>query len=91
MRRRHNPNKVPPLKPNPEHWTRKVHSWKAKVAYETEDDACGNIIPIVYTCKDCFFFDNGVWECKEERFGRDVSEDDDACTDFEYKEIKVEL
>lgn len=44
-----------------------------------------------YTCKDCFFFDNGVWECKEERFGRDVSEDDDACTDFEYKEIKVEL
>lgn len=39
MRRRHNPNKVPPFKPDPEHWTRKVHSWKAKVAYETEDDA----------------------------------------------------
>ena len=56
-----------------------------------DDDACGDIIPLVYTCKDCFFFDNGVWECKEERFGRDVSEDDDACTDFEYKEIKVEL
>lgn len=39
MRRHHNHNKVPPLKPNPEHWTRKVRSWKAKVAYETEDDA----------------------------------------------------
>lgn len=41
MRRHHNPNKVPPFKPDPEHWTRKVHSWKAKVAYETEDDALG--------------------------------------------------
>ena len=39
MRRHHNPNKVPPFKPDPEHWTRKVHSWEAKVAYETEDDA----------------------------------------------------
>ena len=39
MRRHHNPNKVPPFKPDPEHWTRKAHSWKAKVAYETEDDA----------------------------------------------------
>ena len=39
MSRHHNPNKVPPLKPDPEHWTRKVHSWKAKVSYETEDDA----------------------------------------------------
>lgn len=39
MRRHHNPNKVPPFKPDPEHWTKKVHSWKAKVSYETEDDA----------------------------------------------------
>ena len=39
MRRHHNPNKVPPFKLDPEHWTRKVRSWKAKVAYETEDDA----------------------------------------------------
>lgn len=54
-----------------------------------DDDACGYIIPLVYTCKDCFFFNDGT--CKEERFWRDVSEDDDACTDFEYKEIKVEL
>lgn len=41
----HNHNKVPPFKPDPEHWTKKVHSWKAKVAYETEDDAlldCAN-------------------------------------------------
>ena len=44
-----------------------------------------------YTCKDCFFFDNRWGECKEGRFGRDVSRDDYACTDFEYKEIKVEL
>ena len=35
----HNHNKVPPFKPDTEHWTKKVHSWKAKVAYETEDDA----------------------------------------------------
>lgn len=24
------------------------------------DDACGDIIPLVYTCKDCFFFKDGV-------------------------------
>lgn len=38
MRRHHNPNKVPPFKPDPEHWTKKVHSWKAKVAYENNDE-----------------------------------------------------
>ena len=32
-------NKVPPFKPDPEHYTRKHNSWKAKEAYETEDDA----------------------------------------------------
>lgn len=62
MRRHHNPNKVPPFKPDPEHWTRKVHSWKAKVAYETEDDAWEflNQIPRLktlgwhpYLCKVC--------------------------------------
>lgn len=31
MRRLRNPNKIPPFKPDPEHWTKKVHSWKAKV------------------------------------------------------------
>ena len=37
---RHYRNKIPPFKPDPEHWTRKsVNGWKAKVAYETEDDA----------------------------------------------------
>lgn len=33
--------KVPPFTPDPEHWTRKgPHGWKAKEAYESEDDAC---------------------------------------------------
>ena len=32
-------NKVPPFKPDPEHYTRNQHSWKAKEAYEKEDDA----------------------------------------------------
>jgi hypothetical protein len=27
------------LHPDPEHWVRKGQSWKAKVAYESEDDA----------------------------------------------------
>lgn len=34
-------NKVPPFKPDPEHYTRKQHSWKAKESYETENDALG--------------------------------------------------
>ena len=38
MSRRYH-NKIPPFKPDPEHWTKKSHSWKAKVAYETEDKA----------------------------------------------------
>lgn len=45
MRRHNNPNKVPPFKPDPEHWTRKVHSWKAQVANEPLEDAlldCAN-------------------------------------------------
>lgn len=32
-------NKVPPFKPVPEQYTRKQHSWKAKEAYETDDDS----------------------------------------------------
>ncbi len=33
-------NKIPPFTPDPGHFTRKgPHGWKAKVAYETEDDA----------------------------------------------------
>ena len=34
-------NKIPPFKPDPRHWTRKkgCRSWKAKVAYKTEDEA----------------------------------------------------
>ena len=62
MRRHHNPNKVPPFKPDHEHWTKKVHSWKVKVAYETEDDAWEflNQNPklkvmgyVAYRCKTC--------------------------------------
>lgn len=30
------------LHPDPEHWFRKGQSWKAKVAYESEDDALQN-------------------------------------------------
>ena len=33
-------NKIPPFKPDPEHWTRKgPHGWKAKLSYPTEEDA----------------------------------------------------
>lgn len=55
-------NKIPPFTPDPEHWTRKSGSWKAKVAYETEDDAWEflNQNPklkamgyVVYQCKTC--------------------------------------
>ena len=64
----HNPNKVPPFKPDAEHWTKKVHSWKAKVAYETEDDAWEflNTHPkliehgmTVYRCNLCNMFHCG--------------------------------
>ena len=60
MRNNHNNhNKVPPFKPDPEHWTKKVHSWKAKVAYDTEDDACEflnqnpKLKSLGYTCYLC--------------------------------------
>lgn len=48
-----------------------------------DDDACGDIIPLVYTCKD------GV--CNNPNEIRFTSEENPSCTDFEYKEIKVEL
>ena len=60
---RHYRNKIPPFKPDPEHWTRKsVNGWKAKVAYETEDDAWEFLNqnsrlkakdPVVYRCSIC--------------------------------------
>ena len=53
------------------------------------DDACGDIIPLVYTCKDCFFFKDGA--CNHHIEIRFTSEENPSCTDFEYKEIKVEL
>lgn len=52
-------NKVPPFTPNPEHWTRKGHSWKAKVAYHTKDEAYDflehhtALIEKGYTCYQC--------------------------------------
>ena len=54
-----------------------------------DDDACGYIIPLVYTCNDCFFFKNGA--CNHPNEVRFTSEESPSCTDFEYKEIKVEL
>lgn len=53
------------------------------------DDACGYIIPLVYTCKDCFFFKDGV--CHHPTVIMFTSKEDPSCEHFEYKEIKVEL
>ena len=53
-----------------------------------DDDACGDIIPLVYTCKDCFFFKDGA--CNHHNEIMFTSEDNPSCTCFEYKEIKVE-
>lgn len=32
-------NKVPPFKPDHEHYTRKQHSWNDNDAYDTDDDS----------------------------------------------------
>lgn len=42
-----------------------------------------------YTCKDCFFFKDGV--CHHHTVNMFTSEEDHSCEHFEYKEIKVEL
>ena len=42
-----------------------------------------------YTCKDCFFFKDGV--CHHPTVNMFTSEEDPSCEHFEYKEIKVEL
>lgn len=42
-----------------------------------------------YTCKDCFFFKDGV--CRHPTEKHFSSGESPSCTDFEYKEIKVEL
>ena len=54
-----------------------------------DDYACGDIIPLVYTCKDCFFFKDGV--CHHHTVNMFTSEEDPSCEHFEYKKIKVEL
>ena len=55
-------NKVPPFKPDPEHYTRNQHSWNDKDAYDTEYDALEylNLNPKLkvllwhpYLCKVC--------------------------------------
>ena len=55
-------NKMPPFTPDPEHWTRKSRSWKAKVAYGSEDEAWEYLQqnpklktkdPVVYRCSVC--------------------------------------
>ena len=42
-----------------------------------------------YTCKDCFFFKDGV--CHHPTVIMFTSKEDPSCEHFEYKEIKVEL
>lgn len=54
-----------------------------------DDDACGDIIPLVYTCKDCFFFKDGTCNYPNEIMF--TSDENPSCTDLEYKEIKFEL
>ena len=48
-----------------------------------DDDACGDIIPLVYTCKDCLFFKNDI--CHNTTEKRYTSEENPSCRDFEYK------
>lgn len=40
-----------------------------------------------YTCKECAFFD--MEKCKECDEYRETTEENDACREFEYKEINV--
>ena len=62
MRRNNYHNKIPPFTPDPEHFTRMQRLWKAKVAYESEDDAWEFLnthprlkakAPVVYRCSMC--------------------------------------
>nr|DAG40657.1 MAG TPA: hypothetical protein [Caudoviricetes sp.] len=59
MRRNNYHNKIPPFTPDPEHFTRMQRLWKAKVAYESEDDAWEflnqnpKLKAIGYTCYLC--------------------------------------
>lgn len=59
MRRNNYHNKIPPFTPDPEHFTRMQRLWKAKVAYESEDDAWEflkqnhRLKDIGFTCYQC--------------------------------------
>lgn len=54
-----------------------------------DDEACGDIIPLVYACKDCFFSKEGI--CRHPTERKFSSEENPPCKDFEYKKIKVKL
>lgn len=69
-------NKVPPFTPDPEHWTRKGHSWKAKVGYDEEDQAWEYLRTNprlmaqgyhVYSCKVCQKWHIGKWHERNKR------------------------
>ena len=59
MNRYRNKSPYSTLHPSPEHWTRKGNSWKQKVGYESEDEACEflnqnqKLKAIGYTCYLC--------------------------------------
>lgn len=64
--------------PSPEHWTRKLHSnsWKAKVAYDTEDLAWEEIKArqdlitlgyVAYQCGECGKWHIGHLHTREEK------------------------
>lgn len=61
--------------------TLSLPSWKSKNVR--------NMVQTDYTCKDCFFFKDGV--CHHPTVNMFTSEGDPSCKHFEYKEIKVEL
>lgn len=52
-----------------------------------DDDACGDIIPLAYTCKDCFFYLNET--CKHSDEYRTTTEENEACVNFEWVSIKI--
>ena len=66
--KKRNKNIPCPLHPDPEHWVRKGDSWKAKIAYESEEDAweflnhrseLKAIGYVAYQCKTCHFWHVG--------------------------------
>ena len=50
-----------------------------------DDDACGDIIPLVNTIKHYFFFNNDI--CHNTTEKRYKSKENPSCRNFEYKTI----